>query len=126
MRDLMIELMNQGLKGRSLPAMRFFKPTTRFLKRVFDAHMPVIDVGAGCGQLAAALMRKQIKVLAIDICDRDETDFHVYVTNACEFKYPTGCLPIIARPCHGPWLEMAIEKAMETGDNLLTRRAVFQ
>lgn len=114
MRDVIHQL-QAGMMGALLPSIKFFEPVPAFfeyLDRDFPG-LPIIDVGAGMGQLAKALDDRGRKVFAIDLCERENTEYPVYIGDALIFPYPQNCLPIIARPCHGLWLEHAIDRALE-------------
>lgn len=94
----------------------FFDPTPQFVRRVKKSMMNVVDVGAGAGFLAKKLSAAGIKVLAVDIIERENPMFTVYPLDATTMQYPVGALPIMARPCHNEWIEGAINRAMETVD----------
>jgi len=104
----------------TLPDNRFFEPRQKFFKHMetFKDNI-VVDVGAGCGHVAAELEDKGFKVIAIDIHPREGTVYPVYMLDAETFNYPAGCVALIARPCHGYFVERAIQRALEAAKCVL-------
>lgn len=90
-----------------------------FLKSLEPKPAGFVDVGAGVGRMSRVMAEHGLKVLAIDICQREETEFPVQSLDALTLTYPANCVPIIARPCHGHWLDFAIERALETAPYVL-------
>lgn len=122
MRDLMSLLtMNAAELCGPLPAMTFFRPKENFFKYLSLHHpdKPIIDVGAGTGELSKALAARGRKVLAIDPFERDGQVWQVVPFDATTFNYPAHSLPIMARPCHGFWVESAICQALKTVPEML-------
>ena len=100
----------------TLPPITFFRPTLAFFEYL-DARWrgkPVIDVGAGTGHMTKLLRERGWDVLPIDPFERDGQECHVMPIDAVGFDYPPQSLPIMARPCHGIWVDYAIRKAMES------------
>lgn len=96
--------------GVTIPNRVFFKPLPTFpdfIKQHYPG-MPVVDVGAGVGRMSRVLASAGIKVLAIDIFTRDNPEFHVHVMDATSMLFPPMALPILARPCHGLFVEAVI------------------
>lgn len=60
-----------------------------------------------------------MKVLAIDLYYRTKPKFPVHILDATTMRFPSDCLPVMARPCHGPWVEQAVDNAMKTVDEFL-------
>ena len=92
----------------------FFQPTGSFLdyvQREFSTR-PLIDVGAGIGLLTKVLRDKGMKCLPIDIYERDETIVDVAPLDATEMEFPSDCVPIIARPCHGYFVAPTVRNAL--------------
>ncbi len=110
MKDIFASLQPHGML---LPQMVFFDPLPNFVPRI-KALKPklVVDVGAGVGRMSATLHKAGVKVLAIDICVRKTTEHDIAPLDALTIQYPSGSLPIMARPCHGPWTDFAIDHAM--------------
>ena len=101
--------------GRSLPAIKFFEPKPKFLawmKREYPEAL-IYDVGAGCGHVAEALRKKGLKVLGLDIHEREgETGSRVLVADGETYSYEAGSVVMVCRPCHGEFMERVIERAI--------------
>lgn len=101
-----------------LPSQTFFNPKKSFLSfmaRKF-AKQFIFDVGAGVGHVAEALSKtkKFKKVFAIDMLEREGgSAFPVYMADAASFPYPSGCIVMLCRPCHGSFVETVIDQAIE-------------
>ena len=102
-----------------LPPIRFFEPSEKFFEcmRSFKSDI-IVDVGAGCGHVSAGLEERGFKVLAIDLFAREETVYPVLTIDAAQFHFPSGCIVLIARPCHGNFIERVVEKALETAKGI--------
>lgn len=111
-------MLEKAIQGRPLPAMVFFKPTQEFLDFVYyfeGEHRGIVEIGAGNGHLSKILAERGLKVLAIDIIERENSEFPVVLLDATTMSYSPLMLPIVARPCHGEWVELAIRKAFAGG-----------
>jgi hypothetical protein len=97
-----------------MPFVIHFKPLPVFFEILDEQFpsMPIIDIGAGCGDLSRQLAEHGRKVCAIDPFERESTVFQIAPLDACTFRYPPSSLPIMARPCHGLWIELAIKQAL--------------
>lgn len=107
--------------GGVIPDHVFFDPLPcfpEFIKARYP-NKPVVDVGAGVGRMAKTLADAGIKVLAIDIYERENPEFKVYMMDATEFLYPPQSLPILARPCHGMFVEAAITNILNQVPEML-------
>ena len=103
-------------KIRVLPSQVFFNPTNVFLdwtKKNLKGHL-VIDCGAGTGRLARLLKNQGISVLAIDICDREETEHIILNQDSTTLKFSPKSVAIIARPSRGQWIQETIYNALKT------------
>ncbi len=100
--------------GFKLGNVKFFEP-----KPVFFDFMSVnyygkviFDVGAGCGHVSKALTDRGHRVIGIDCAYRDTPEFeHTIIADATIFPYEKGSVILIARPCHGPFVEQVIVQA---------------
>jgi len=102
--------------GKTLPKLKFFEPTKRFLKWMKETYGDrlIYDVGAGCGHVAKALSEFGMKVVAIDINRRDGgEEFLVELSNAEAYNYKEESVVMICRPCHGEFAEEVIFRAAE-------------
>jgi hypothetical protein len=106
--------------GAELPHMVFFKPTVEFIQYVKGLNPTlVVDIGAGVGQMSKELTDVGIRCLPIDICERPGEVAEIYRLDALTLDYPENSLPIMARPCHGLWVEYAIQQALTTTPKML-------
>ncbi len=109
------------MKKNVLPNHVFFNPTQEFISylRQTANDLPLIDVGAGVGYLSRVLAANGFKVLAIDIYERDELLYGVVPLDATTMEFPSNCIPVMARPCHGEWVTQAIDNAMKYAQFML-------
>lgn len=113
--------MRLSQKPNTLPHIVFFEPSDDFIAYLKETvpNRKVVDVGAGAGYLSRVLHGHGFKVLAIDILERDDPLYPVAMLDATEMEFPKGVTPIIARPCHSEWIELAINNAMKAADFVL-------
>ncbi len=98
-----------------LPNQTFFRPTKRFVDWVVEraAGRLIVDCGAGQGFLTKKLRDAGADVLALDVNEREKTFTEVVEVDCLQFDFPRSCLPIIARPSHGPWIWRVVEHALQ-------------
>lgn len=102
----------------TLPHIVFFEPTPEFVSYIQKLMQErklsgVIDLGSGAGFMAKTLADAGLKVLAVDLFERDEPLYPVALLDATEMDIPQNTLPIMARPCHNDWIDRAVENAMK-------------
>lgn len=104
--------------GRTLPSIKFFEPTSRFLlwmEKNWNGKL-IYDVGAGCGHVSQELSRRGLEVVAIDINHRECKDgFPVEIADGESYEYEPGSVVMICRPCHGCFVTQVISNAIYCG-----------
>jgi uncharacterized UPF0146 family protein len=104
--------------GGSLPCLKFFEPTKKFLrwmKRGYSTSL-IYDVGAGVGHVATALRKDGLKVLAIDLNYREsEGPRQITIADGESYRYERDSVVMVCRPCHGQFTEQVIEQASRCG-----------
>jgi len=113
MRNAMIAELLTSMPPISLSSGKFFVPKRRFLSymETFKGHT-IYDLGAGMGQVSAALHAAGHQVVALDCNTREETEFPITLGNAISQSYESGSVLMFCRPSHGLWVEIAIERAL--------------
>ena len=98
--------------------MIFFEFEPSFIQWLirYAGNKPIIDVGCGEGHLVRALIAaKFTRAHGIDIQNIQERDMapHVIVADATALPLlrNRGLLLVMARPCHGQWIETIINQA---------------
>lgn len=113
--DSIRKLATQSILGRLFPSLKFFEPTSKFLrwmKREYPNEI-IYDVGAGVGHVAKALSEKGLKVIALDLNYRESTEtFPVIPADGESYDYEPNSVVMICRPCHGQFTEQVIVQAM--------------
>ena len=103
------------LINSTLPALRFFEPNMKFLNWVkrYHRHHEIYDVGAGCGHVAHALYERSAvdRVIALDVIHRDKMEYHIQIGDGTIYPYSEGSLVMLARPCHGVFVENVVAQA---------------
>lgn len=106
--------------GMELPSTVFFDPNDDFVNEIKQYNPKhVFDIGAGLGRMSRVLVKAGIQCTAIDSGTREGMEFPVHCGDALSIDYPSDCLPIIARPCHGYWPEEQIKHVMSFVDKML-------
>jgi len=100
--------------GGILPSVVFFEPKEAFVSwmNASFATDPIIEVGAGTGRTARKLTEAGLKVGAVDIHMRQESEFPVAIFDATIFPFSDNQVVLICRPCHGCFAEAVIEQAI--------------
>ena len=85
--------------------MTHFYPTPEFLAAVEEHRQgrPVIDVGAGEGELTRALMQRKVPVVAVDIFPRFQPTIPLPI-HRVGLARNLPALLVVARPDHGGWV----------------------
>jgi hypothetical protein len=98
--------------GGVLPHVRFFETTPEFYRAMEPFRsLTIYDVGAGVGHIARGLADNAHDVVAIDIADRDGACFDVTIANGATYPYQPGSVVLLARPCHGWFVDAVVEHA---------------
>lgn len=96
-----------------LPNVKFFEPRLKFVNWMMRNYSDttIFDVGAGVGHVSAKLRSNGLKVIPIDLVPRESPECEVYMLDATEMRYPKDCVVLLARPCHGHFVEGVIRQA---------------
>ena len=81
---------------------KYFQPTAKFNRWVtaeFSSKL-IYDVGAGVGHVSKALSEAGLKVTAIDLQPRTESEFDVIKADSTEYAFEKGSVLMLCRPCH--------------------------
>jgi hypothetical protein len=95
----------------------FFKPTPLFVRWMKTHHsgQHVFDVGCGTGNTASMLAKAGMKVTAIDLAPRTESEFDVIKADAAEYAFEKGAVLLFCRPCHNGFVEKTLNKGIMCG-----------
>lgn len=95
----------------------FFRPNETFARVLRDVALArlVVDVGAGMGAASKVLAEAGFAVLAIDNNWRRNEVFPIQRADAVLFPYPAGAVVLLARPCHGTFVESVVTRAVAYG-----------
>ena len=103
----------------TLPSHKFFEPTKTFVSvmgKKFGKRL-IYDVGAGMGHVANALSKsKKFKnVVALDMNARIGAEFKIKMVDATSYGFSPLGVVMFCRPCHGLFVNDAIDNALECG-----------
>jgi hypothetical protein len=93
---------------------RYFHPTpvfVRWMKAKFNGKL-IFDVGSGIGHVAKALAQAGLRVTAIDLEPRIESEFHVIKADSTKYVFERGSVLLFCRPCHNGFVERTVAKAI--------------
>jgi hypothetical protein len=108
----MSTLLNMQVGTFSLPSLKFFEPNKKFTDYMSKHSDKIVyDVGAGVGHVTKILLDSGLKVIPIDIVDRDNSEVPVILANGTTFSYQHNSVVMICRPCHGHFCEATIKNA---------------
>lgn len=118
--DMMATLKRSLMFGMTLPANRFFKPTSEFFEvlKTFGKR-GFIDAGCGLGTLSKEAKARGISMVGIDLCQRPGQDTSVLQMDATQFPYGKHLWPVICRPNHDGWVNDAACHALVRGASVL-------
>jgi hypothetical protein len=101
--------------GGKLPNAQWFKPnkvfTSWFVNR-FKKAWHVYEAGCGMGHTTKALRDVGMEVTGVDANRRPGSVVRVEIADATDFDYRTDPTVLICRPCHGPFCEAVIQRAI--------------
>lgn len=101
--------------GGTFPDMQWFDPLPRFIAYMKDNFSSefLYEVGAGMGHTAKALSEAGIySVKAIDANRRPGAVFKIEIEDATDYDYRMEPIVLMCRPCHGPFVEAVIHRAL--------------
>jgi SAM-dependent methyltransferase len=95
----------------------FFRPTPLFVRWMKTHHsgQHVFDVGCGTGNTASMLAKAGMKVTALDLEPRMESEFDVIKADATEYAFEKGSVLLFCRPCHNGFVEKTLTKGIMCG-----------
>lgn len=95
----------------------FFKPTPLFVRWMKTHHSGkhVCEVGCGTGGTASMLAKAGMKVTAIDLVPRTESEFDVIKADATEYAFEKDSVLLFCRPCHNGFVVKTITRGILCG-----------
>jgi hypothetical protein len=116
MQDLRRILRNNGVRGLTLPNLRFFTPIDAFYEALDPyRHLHLIDAGTGLGRLPEEAAKRGFNMLGIDLVARDGQSPDVLRLDAEDFPYDERTWLMMCRPDHSGWVYHTLEKALRLG-----------
>ena len=103
-----------------LPNNIFFEPKPAFfewLDTLTDEKTVIYDCGAGTGRLSRELRLRDKTVVGIDLIPRDGQETTIEICDATTYRFARNSIVLVARPCHGSWVEGLIRQACKRGVN---------
>jgi hypothetical protein len=94
----------------------FFEPTANFIrwmKAQFSGKL-IYEVGCGVGNLSAALAKAGLRVTAIDLAPRSESEFDVIKADSTQFPFEKDSVVMFCRPSHSGFVEKTLTKAIQS------------
>lgn len=102
--------------GGILPGLKFFRPTPAFFTHMAEYRgRTIYDVGCGMGHVTEALLKRGHGVLPIDVFFREGAVMLPEIADGTAYPYVTRSVVLLARPCHGWFVEPVIEQAVACG-----------
>jgi SAM-dependent methyltransferase len=95
----------------------FFKPTPLFVRWMKAHHSGthIYEVGCGTGNTASMLAKAGMKVTAIDLAPRTESEFDVIKADAAEYAFEKGSVLLFCRSCHNGFVVKTITRGILCG-----------
>lgn len=95
----------------------FFRPTplfVRWMKARFSGQL-IYDLGSGMSHVAKALAEAGLRVTAIDLQPRTESEFDVIKADGTQYQFEKGSVLLFCRPCHNGFVEKTLTKGIMCG-----------
>lgn len=95
----------------------FHQPTAAFCAymRALAGARIVYDVGAGAGVTTVALRRAGVAVVPLDVAGHESARCTVARGDGGAWPYEPGSIVLLARPCHGGFVDEVVVRAREQG-----------
>lgn len=104
--------------------MKFFEPNARFFEFLnsFDDDAIFVDIGCGEGHVTKAITEAGHKAFGLEfrleVVAPEMLMNGVYIMDATKFQYLPPMVPLLCRPCHGPFPRTAIDQALKGADHV--------
>ena len=95
----------------------FFQPAAKFIrwmKARFSGKL-IYDVGCGTGKTANMLAEAGLRMTAIDLVPRSESEFSVVQGDSTEYQFEMGSVLLFCRPCHNGFVEKTLTRGILCG-----------
>lgn len=105
----------------TLPGLDFFIPNNNIINYLKEHHSKdkIVEVGCGRGLFLSLMIENDLNVIGIDIFTRTNM-LPVYnnflPTDALKFNYNQTDIVLLARPCHGHFIDMLFDKIFQYED----------
>lgn len=84
------------------------------MKAQFSGNL-IYDIGCGTGNTASMLAKTGMKVTAIDLAPRTESEFDVTKADSTQHQFEKGSVLLFCRPCHNGFVEKTLTKGIMCG-----------
>lgn len=109
------------MHGTTLPGIDFFTPNQKLIDYFKENHAKdkMVEVGCGRGLFLSLMIKNDLSVIGIDIFARSNM-LPVYnnfvIMDALTFNYNQSDVILLARPCHGHFIDMLFSKVFQYED----------
>ena len=117
---MMTEIAQNLCYSLELSDIVFFKPKEKFLLWLKNFKKSVIDCGAGTGYFGMEANKVGIKVLGIDLYDREKIYSPVLTpVDSTSYEFPKNTIALISRPNRGCWIHETFQNAINQNISLV-------
>jgi hypothetical protein len=99
----------------SLSCEKYFSPTpvfARWVKSQFNGKH-IYDVGAGVGHVSKALAKAGMRMTAIDLAPRTNSETEVLMADSTQYPFEKDSVVMFCRPSHSGFVERTIANAIQ-------------
>lgn len=95
----------------------FFRPTRVFVRwmKAKYGKKGIYEIGAGLGHASNLLAEAGLRVTALDLEPREESEFPVIQANSTQYVFEKGSVVLICRPCHNGFVRETVLRALTSG-----------